>query len=110
MRINVDCDLLVFGGMIYVFPTDWCDEDDARALFEKHGDALEKDPRGGACPNWQDPKSQPTRANRQTLGWNVAAGSFAYGYARLALVGYKYVTCRHFVRGALYSTLLHKYQ
>ena len=81
------------------FLTDWCDEDDARALFEKHGDALERDPRGGACPNWQDPKSQPTRANRQTLGWNVAAGAFAYGYARLALVGYKYVGADQLIGG-----------
>jgi hypothetical protein len=81
------------------FLTDWCDEDDARALFEKHGDALERDPRGGACPNWQDPKSQPTRANRRTLGWNVAAGAFAYGYARLALVGYKYVGADQLIGG-----------
>jgi hypothetical protein len=81
------------------FLTDWCDEDDAQALFEEHGDALARDPRGGACPNWQDPKSQPTRANRKTLGWNVAAGSFAYGYARLALVGYKYVGADQLIGG-----------
>ena len=67
------------------FLNDWCDPADAKRLFAKHSD-LGKDPRwqgsatsGAACPNWQDPKSHGTKANRQTLGWNAAAAAFAYG-------------------------------
>jgi hypothetical protein len=51
------------------FLNDWCDEDDAAALFEEHGDTLERDPRAAGCPSWQDPKSHPVRPNRKTLGW-----------------------------------------
>ena len=70
-----------------------------QALFAEHGDALGRDPRGGGCPDWKNPNSHPVRANRKTLGWNVAAGSFAYGYARLALVGYKYVGADQLIGG-----------
>ena len=44
----------------------------------------------GGCPNWQDPKSNPVKINRKTLGWNAAAACFAYGYGKLALQGFKY--------------------
>ena len=47
-------------------------------------------PPAGAC-NWALNGSKATRINRQTLGWNAAAASFAYGYARLAMMGFKYV-------------------
>jgi len=87
------------------FLNDWCDPADAKRLFAKHSD-LGKDPRwqgsatsGAACPNWQDPKSHGTKANRQTLGWNAAAAAFAYGYGRLGLVGYKYVGADQLIGG-----------
>ena len=38
-------------------------------------------------------------ARRLLAGWNVAAGAFAYGYARLALVGYKYVGADQLIGG-----------
>ena len=81
------------------FLTDWCDPDDAAALFEKHGDNLARDPRAMGCPNWQDPKTTGLRANRATLGWNNAASAFAYGYGRLALQGYKYVGADQLIGG-----------
>ena len=81
------------------FLTDWCDPDDAAALFEKHGDSLARDPRASGCPNWQDPKTTGIRANRAGLGWNSAAAAFAYGYGRLALQGYKYLGADQLIGG-----------
>ena len=83
------------------FMNEWCDQDSADELFAKHPD-LERHPDSpgvlqadgtvvGGCPTWQDPKSNPVKINRKTLGWNAAAACFAYGYGNLALEGYKYV-------------------
>ncbi len=97
------------------FMNDWCDEDDATALFARHPD-LERDitraqpsvragiqaqapVRTQGCPNWQDPRSNSTRINRKTLGWSAAAALFAYGYGRLALAGYKYVGADQLIGG-----------
>ena len=72
------------------FMNDWCDPDSAQELFDEHPD-LKRHPdspgevqadgsiRGG-CPNWQDPKSNPIKINRKTLGWNGAAAAFACEY------------------------------
>ena len=53
------------------------------------------------CPDWQqnstaggDPNLQHAKGvsiNRQTLGWNAATATFAYGYGTLATLGYKFV-------------------
>jgi hypothetical protein len=77
----------------------WCDEDDARRLFAAHPD-LSSDPRtgsaggggGGGCPNWQDSRANGSAVgvNRRTLGWSASAAHFGYGYAQLALQGFKY--------------------
>ena len=93
--------------------SDWCDPASAAALFEQHGDTLGPDtgsrrrPRGSKaeveaapCPDWKDPKSQPTTANRRTLGWNAAAAAFAYGYVRLGReAGYKAVGADQLIGG-----------
>merc|ERR1711972_126950 len=55
--------------------------------------------RKGGCPSWQDPRSNPVGINRKTLGWNGAAAAFAYGYGKLALLGYKYVGADQLVGG-----------
>ena len=82
------------------FVADWCDPDDAQRLFAEHGDTLGVDPRSdGACPNWQDPKSTTAKINRVTLGWNAAAATFAYGYGKLAELGYKYVGADQLIGG-----------
>jgi len=52
----------------------------------------------GAC-DWQSNASVATRINRQTLGWNAAAASFAYAYARLAAMGFKYVGSDQLIGG-----------
>ena len=81
------------------FVSDWCDPDDARRLFEAYGD-LKSDPKQSQqliatnrCPNWADSRANGSAVgvNRQTLGWSASAAHFAYGYARLALQGFKYV-------------------
>ena len=75
------------------FVGDWCDPTDAH---------FGKDIRVGyTCPNWQDPataRGDPDLRhkaglgiNRQTWSWNAAAAVFAYGYATLAELQYKYV-------------------
>eukprot|EP01065_Artemidia_motanka_P030594 TRINITY_DN36627_c0_g1_i1.p1 TRINITY_DN36627_c0_g1~~TRINITY_DN36627_c0_g1_i1.p1 ORF type:complete len:531 (+),score=147.45 TRINITY_DN36627_c0_g1_i1:55-1593(+) len=46
---------------------------------------------GGDCPDWQHAASKGAKINRTTLGWNAAAAAFAYGYGRLALLGFKIV-------------------
>jgi hypothetical protein len=87
------------------FNNDWCDVSDSEALFAQHGATLAQDPRSrrsprsGGCPNWKDNKTAGVRINRKTLGWNAAAACFAYGYARLALVGYKYVGADQLIGG-----------
>ena len=45
----------------------------------------------GGCCDWKDQCSTGDRINRATLGWNAAAASFAYGYGRLAEMGFKCV-------------------
>ena len=88
------------------FVADWCDPDDAKRLFAEFDD-LEADPQsqpqqqaglaaasgGGSCPNWADSRANGSAVgvNRRTLGWSASAAHFAYGYARLALQGFKYV-------------------
>lgn len=47
-------------------------------------------PPPGAC-DWSRNGSAASTINRTTLGWNAAAASFAYAYARLAAIGFKYV-------------------
>ena len=91
------------------FMNDWCDAEDAEAVFAEHGEKKEgsDDAEGsagvrreeGGCPAWQDPRSNPVKINRKTLGWNAAAACFAYGYGRMALVGYKYVGADQLIGG-----------
>ena len=74
---------------LITFMYTWCDRESADALFAKHPDL--KRSHAGACPDWQDPRSNSVKVNRKTLGWNAAAASFAYAYGQLALQGFKYV-------------------
>ena len=53
----------------------------------------------GGCPNWQNPLSTTAKINRATLGWNAAAATFAYGYGKLAELGYKYVGADQLIGG-----------
>ena len=94
------------------FNNDWCDPPSAAALLAEHRGALGRDPgpraapfsaaeaAAAACPDWKNPRSQGTKINRQTLGWNAAAAAFAYGYVRLAREGgYKAVGADQLVGG-----------
>lgn len=50
-----------------------------RAVVRQHGCRIVHDPDCNAgCPSWTDPRSNPVKINRKTLGWNAAAGCFAY--------------------------------
>jgi len=71
------------------FMNDWCDEESAASLFAEHGDCLARDPQSHRCPSWENPKSNPVKINRKTMGWSSSAALFAYGYGKLALAGYK---------------------
>eukprot|EP00729_Bicosta_minor_P000930 gene930-18600_t len=75
------------------FVNDWCDLD---TVPVKKGS-----PPATSCPNSQDPaasgnepnlqKAKGTGINRKTWAWNSAAACFAFGYATLAELQYKYV-------------------
>eukprot|EP01062_Namystynia_karyoxenos_P000520 TRINITY_DN10188_c0_g1_i1.p1 TRINITY_DN10188_c0_g1~~TRINITY_DN10188_c0_g1_i1.p1 ORF type:complete len:646 (+),score=94.18 TRINITY_DN10188_c0_g1_i1:65-2002(+) len=54
---------------------------------------------GGCCPDWQQISAKGTAINRRTLSWNAAAASFAYGFGRLAALGYKYVGADQLIGG-----------
>ena len=69
------------------FMNDWCN-------------ATVTPPPTGAC-DWTRNASTPTRINRETLGWNAAAASFAYAYARLSSMGFKYVGNDQLIGGDL---------
>ena len=95
------------------FVNDWCDERSAQELFDIHP-SLSRHPDSpgevqkdgtilGGCPNWQDPRSNPVKMNRETLSWNAAAACFAYGFAKLALQGFKYVGDDQLVGGPVSS-------
>ena len=87
------------------FINDWCDPDDARRVFETYPDIASDKSHPhphphphqlgarGSCPNWADSRANGSvvGANRRTLGWSASAAHFAYGYAKLALQGFKYV-------------------
>lgn len=95
------------------FNNDWCDVEQASQLMQRYSagagsepaDQLALDPRSlpsprsGGCPNWQDKRVAGIKANRQTLGWNSAAACFAYGYGRLAQLGYKFVGADQLIGG-----------
>jgi len=87
------------------FNNDWCDPDGAAALFARHGDSLRRDPRSRAsprsrgCPNWQDPRTTNLTISRGTLGWSSAAACFAYGFGKMAQLGYKIVGADQLIGG-----------
>jgi len=51
------------------------------------------------CCNWADACSAGDAINRETVGWNAAAASFAYGYGRLAQMGFAYVGADQLIGG-----------
>eukprot|EP01051_Picozoa_sp_SAG22_P019207 SAG22_NODE_3474_length_1690_cov_1.503457_3_plen_168_part_00 len=100
LSLSTDARMRGSGRIEQLCRNDWCDDDSAQELFDRHPD-LSRHPDSpgelqedgtivGGCPNWQDPRSNPVKINRQTLGWNGAA-CFAYGFGKLALEGFKFV-------------------
>ena len=65
--------------------SDWC--------------ATDPNKKESGCPNWASSDSRGRLANRQTLSWNHDATVFAYNFARLAELGYLYVTSDQLVGG-----------
>ena len=49
--------------------------------------------------DWNSDASVNATINRETVGWNAAAASFAYGYGRLAERGFYYVGADQLVGG-----------
>jgi hypothetical protein len=80
------------------FVQDWCD-----CKGMEHACGGERFPTGGTtqCPSWQEPSTAGgdpdlqhaagIGMNKRTWSWNAAAAVFAYGYATLAELQYKYV-------------------